>query len=100
MSQSVTANKVTFAQLAQAMKNQNPGRPMQKHERHKRTITFKPQNNIVVTVERDGDIVKNDDDIRKAIGGLDSDITLLRELVEAVITASKSSVCNSAKKEW
>ena len=60
------------------MKNQNSVKPIQKHERHKRTITFKPQKNIVVTVKREGDIVKNDDDIRKAIGGLDSDIIIER----------------------
>ena len=78
VSQSVTANKVTFAQLAQSMKNQNSDKPMPKHERHKRTITFKPQKNIVVAVEREGDIVKNDDDIRKALDGLDSDIIIER----------------------
>ena len=32
--------------------------------------------NIVVSVEKDGDIIKNDDDIRRAIWGLDSDITI------------------------
>ena len=39
-------------------------------------ISFIPKKNIVVIVGKEGDIVANDDDIRRVIGGIDSDITI------------------------
>lgn len=60
----------TFAQLAQEMSVPNL--------KPKRIIAFQPHKNIVVSVEKDGAIIVNDDDIRKVIGGLDNDITIER----------------------
>ena len=65
----------TFSDLARELGDTSSVHTMKKP---KRTIPFLPNKNIVVSVEKDGDIIKNDDDIRRAIGGLDSDITIER----------------------
>ena len=74
---SSSSDSPTFAQLARSLNKQaftpSTAKPLPKR-RH--NIPFLPKKNIVVLVGKDGDIVANDDDIRRVIGRLDSDITI------------------------
>ena len=59
-----------------ARRNIHRSTPKSTTHKRRHDVAFLPKKNIVVIVEKEGDIIVNDDDIRKSIGSLDTDITI------------------------